>query len=235
MKVDAVQRERLRSIRPLIYWAATTFIQSKTGEANTETRQDAWIHEKVLSHTKIILFSAAISRLFPLHRKIFLHSKKWKRHNHLRTFFYFVAFKIKIGVRKCCKSSWQSSRQKTGRGSRRTLKSRVRCSPTEKETGFRQETKKDIVIVKDRKIGGLAVVSISDNNSNVIIGSLIKINLMSAIHNSFCLLKRSEPLWHLSWWEKREEVKVYKWAGAEKCSSPQWWSCFSVLFCRALI
>lgn len=71
---------------------------------------------------------------------------------------------------------------------------------------------------EDRRAG-----CISDNNSNVIIGSLIKINLMylmSAIHNSFCLLKRSEPLWHLSWWEKREEVKVYKWAGAEKCSSP---------------
>lgn len=111
-------------------------------EANTETRQDAWLHEKVLSHTKIILFSAAISRLFPLHQKIFPHSKKWKWHKQLRTFFYFVAFKIKIGVRKCFKSGWQSSRQKTGRGSRRTLKSRVRCSPTEKETGFRQETKK---------------------------------------------------------------------------------------------
>lgn len=64
-------------------------------------------------------------------------------------------------------------------------------------------------MLKDRQTGGLAVVSISDNNSsNVIIGSLIKINLISATHNTFCLLKRSPALRHLSCGEKREEVKV---------------------------
>lgn len=53
-----------------------------------------------------------------------------------------------------------------------------------------------MVILKDRQTGGLAVVSICDNNSsNVIIGSLIKINLISATHNTFCPLKRYLPLW----------------------------------------
>lgn len=52
-----------------------------------------------------------------------------------------------------------------------------------------------IVILKDRQTGGLAVVSICDNNgSNVIIGSLIKINLISATCNTFCPLKRCLPL-----------------------------------------
>lgn len=37
----------------------------------------------------------------------------------------------------------------------------------------------------------VSVVSIFDNNGgDVIIGSLIKINLISATHNIFCLLKR---------------------------------------------
>lgn len=62
----------------------------------------------------------------------------------------------------------------------------MRRSPTEKETGFRQDTKR--CSHSEGQEERLAVVSISDNNSNVIIGSLIKINLMSAIHNSFCLL-----------------------------------------------
>ena len=60
------------------------------------------------------------------------------------------------------------------------------------ETGLRQRC---IVTLKDVQTGGLAVVSISDNNSsNVIIGSLIKINLISATHHAFGLLKRSVPL-----------------------------------------
>lgn len=74
----------------------------------------------------------------------------------------------------------------------------------EKEEARHRQTDRDwlqagrqryIVILKDRQTGGLAVVSICDNNgSNVIIGSLIKINLISATCNTFCPLKRCRPL-----------------------------------------
>ena len=104
--------------------------------------------------------------------------------------------------------------RQTGEQVAGSQRGRVRRRQTDGETGSGAGRQRDIVVLRDRQTGGLAVVSISDNNSsNVIIGSLIKINLISATHNTFCLLKRSLPLWHLSRGERREEVRVDGWTG----------------------
>lgn len=74
-----------------------------------------------------------------------------------------------------------------------------------------------VVILKDRQIGGLASVSISDNSSsNVIIGSLIKINLISATHNTLTAEKISASLTPQPG-EQQEAVEVGRWTGTGTC------------------
>lgn len=118
----------------------------------------------------------------------------------------------RIGTKETCFK--RGDVRQTGEQVAGSQRGRVRHRQTDGETGSVAGRQRDIVVLRDRQTGGLAVVSISDNNSsNVIIGSLIKINLISATHNTFCLLKRSLPLWHLSRGERREEVRVDGWTG----------------------